>query len=607
MQCQRGQRACRRARGGAAVIALGVTALAAPSHAQDIQNFHAAPGTRNYLGAESTQVPPHLEFIPSVLQHYGNQPLVARRDGEVELTIVEDLATTDVMINLGLFGHADLALTAPIHYVAGDLVEQRGSDGMTLGDLRLRPKVTLLGGDGGFGLAIAAPITLPTGDPDAFVGNDGTTVHPRLIAEVGLVGAALALNAGVRFRPGDSVGNLDVGHEATYAAAARVDLGTRNLVAIGEVFGSVPVSDVGGDSRSTPLEALGGLRWFSSSGPVVTAGLGTGVVGDYGTPAARFMVGLAWHDRRYDTDGDGLLDDVDVCATEAEDHDNYQDQDGCPDPDNDGDGVPDVTDACPMTPEDHDGWEDEDGCFEEDNDADGLLDEDDRCPDDPENFNNWEDGDGCPDEIPDTDGDGLLDPDDLCPKQAEDADDFQDEDGCPDDDNDFDGILDVVDQCPTEPEVVNGVRDDDGCPDQGPTKVKVTHDKIEIEETIFFDRGRASIKPKSFSILDQLALVLKANPHVRKLSIEGHTDDRGRDDANLVLSQARADSVRERLVDAGVDAGRLESVGYGETRPIANNKRKRGRAANRRVEFVIVDQDSGDGIEIIEEGLEIMP
>src|SRR5690606_19588466 len=63
-----------------------------------------------------------------------------------------------------------------------------------------------------------------------------------------------------------------------------------------------------------------------------------------------------------DTDGDGLMDDVDKCPNEAEDKDGFQDDDGCPDNDNDGDGVADANDKCPMEPEDMDGFQDDDGC-----------------------------------------------------------------------------------------------------------------------------------------------------------------------------------------------------------------------------------------------------
>ena len=101
-----------------------------------------------------------------------------------------------------------------------------------------------------------------------------------------------------------------------------------------------------------------------------------------------------------DTDADGLLDPDDLCPTEPEDMDGFEDENGCPDPDNDQDGVLDADDQCPTEQEDRDGFRDDDGCPDTDNDQDGFADDLDRCPDEPETVNQYEDEDGCPDERP---------------------------------------------------------------------------------------------------------------------------------------------------------------------------------------------------------------
>ena len=98
-----------------------------------------------------------------------------------------------------------------------------------------------------------------------------------------------------------------------------------------------------------------------------------------------------------DRDGDGILDDVDKCPDAPEDRDGFEDNDGCPDPDNDKDGIPDVRDKCPNDAEDKDGFEDDDGCPDPDNDKDGIPDASDKCPNEPETINNVDDEDGCPD------------------------------------------------------------------------------------------------------------------------------------------------------------------------------------------------------------------
>jgi outer membrane protein OmpA-like peptidoglycan-associated protein len=275
------------------------------------------------------------------------------------------------------------------------------------------------------------------------------------------------------------------------------------------------------------------------------------------------------------------------CPAGPEDLDGFEDDDHCIDPDNDQDGILDVADRCPLNPEDKDGSEDEDGCPDPDNDHDGILDPNDKCPIEPEDQDGFKDDDGCPD--PDNDQDGILDVNDHCPLNPEDKDAFEDNDGCPEVDNDKDGILDKDDKCPNEPETINGVEDEDGCPDQGKTKVVITREKIEILEMVFFDVNKATIQTRSFNLLDQIVTVLKTNPQLTKVRIEGHTDSDGSDESNLLLSQRRTESVKQYLVDKGIDAGRLDPVGYGESRPKVPNTSKANKEKNRRVEFSIVE------------------
>ncbi|MCB9556721.1 MAG: OmpA family protein [Deltaproteobacteria bacterium] len=251
-----------------------------------------------------------------------------------------------------------------------------------------------------------------------------------------------------------------------------------------------------------------------------------------------------------DSDGDGCMDNVDRCPNEPEDKDGFQDDDCCPDPDNDQDGIPDVDDLCPNVPEDRDNFQDADGCPEPDNDRDGI-----------------------PDRV------------DSCPNQPEDLDGFEDTDGCPDLDNDKDRIPDLKDKCPNQPEDYDGDQDTDGCPDKYKL-VTVTPTKIELKQKIFFATARTRILSRSFQLLNEVAQALKDNAtlHVR---IEGHTDSRGADRYNQRLSEGRANSVRLYLIRRGIDAARLGAVGFGESKPIASNRTRAGRAMNRRVEFVI--------------------
>lgn len=259
----------------------------------------------------------------------------------------------------------------------------------------------------------------------------------------------------------------------------------------------------------------------------------------------------------------------------------------CRPKDRDEDGILDEDDECPDVAETFNGFRDEDGCPEGDRDNDRIFDADDKCPDIPEDLDSFLDTDGCPD--PDNDNDGILDNVDQCPDEAEDFDGDEDSDGCPDAarDTDGDGIFDDLDRCVSEPETVNEYMDEDGCPDEAPQFVRVTEEKIEIDQKIQFASGKSRILSVSFPILDSVAQVMSDYPDLR-IEVEGHTDSDGSESYNLRLSQARADAVREYLSGKGISESRLQSVGYGETRPIDTNRTSTGKANNRRVEFRIL-------------------
>ena len=354
-----------------------------------------------------------------------------------------------------------------------------------------------------------------------------------------------------------------------------------------------------------------------------------------------------------DSDGDGRCDAwltnpelaahfgcqmTDACQDLA----GIDDYRGCPNPDTDGDKVCDAwvastetslspdcsgTDLCPEIA----GEAEFGGCPNPDTDGDGRCDAwltdpelaqrfncqiGDKCPE----LAGIDDFQGCPDA--DADGDGLCAPFveelglsdmyfcsgvDKCPDEAEDFDNFEDEDGCPDPDNDNDGICDPwvsemgllekykgicrgVDMCPDEPETINGYKDDDGCPDKGKQIVFVRDDKIEIRDKVYFDNNKATIKKKSHSLLNQVAQTIMANPKIVKLTVEGHTDDTGSYEHNVMLSQSRAQSVADYLIGRGVEADRLTAVGYGPDKPLDSAKTSKARALNRRVEFVISEK-----------------
>lgn len=282
-----------------------------------------------------------------------------------------------------------------------------------------------------------------------------------------------------------------------------------------------------------------------------------------------------------DKDGDGVADYLDACADLAglkelngcpdKDGDGIADKDDdCPDvkglaafkgcPDTDGDGIMDKSDRCP----DVAGLSALQGC--PDSDKDGVADIDDKCVNTKAGYK--VDASGCP---IDTDKDGLVDEEDACPALAG----LLVFKGCPD--TDGDGVSDKEDRCPT----VKGTLANKGCPEMAKEDVK----KITtIASKIFFETNSDKLKVASLSQLDELAVILKKY-EAANLMIEGHADSQGADDFNLTLSQKRTESVKAYLMGKGIMESRLTAVGFGETKPVADNNTSAGRAKNRRVEL----------------------
>ncbi|MBA2663789.1 MAG: OmpA family protein [Bradymonadaceae bacterium] len=119
--------------------------------------------------------------------------------------------------------------------------------------------------------------------------------------------------------------------------------------------------------------------------------------------------------------------------------------------------------------------------------------------------------------------------------------------------------------------------------------VEVSTEEIKITDRIQFETGAATILPGSFNVLDQVASVIFENPQIKKMQIQGHTDDVGSAELNLELSQQRADAVRTYLIGKGVAAERLTAKGVGSQQPLLPNTTNRNRSLNRRVEFRIVN------------------
>jgi len=600
----------------------------------DIQNYRPVPGPGNYLGVQGSDVTPHLQVGFALDVNYMHKPLVLKRESDgFESEAVKYSVTLDFLWSLGIFNIIQFAVALPV------VVAQDGEgismiqEGETLSttairDLRLYLKGRILGSgrEGistkGFGLSLVLGLSVPTGDDDNFAGDSNVTADaPVIVLDWRNNLVRIALNAGLRWRETSSIGkDFKLGHQFLYGIGLGIMPLKQRLLILGEFEGMVGFEKLSEMIQRFPMEArLGfGVAIDRNKDLSVVVGGGMGFGTAPSVPLFRVLGSIRYAPQNRDIDGDGIVDRDDKCPNEKEDKDNFEDEDGCPDIDNDGDGIDDMVDDCPNEPEDIDGYEDEDGCPDVDNDGDGISDEKDKCPNEPEDVDGYEDEDGCPDvdndrdgildekdKCPnepedvdgyededgcpdvDNDGDGIADGMDKCPKEAEDKDGFEDEDGCPDVDNDGDGVPDASDKCPDKPENLNGIKDDDGCPDEGKPLVTILKDEIKISQKIQFKKDSAEIQGGvSFKILDVVFSILQMNPTI-KVQIQGHTDNSGSREKNMELSQKRAESVMNYLVKKGIDASRMEAVGYGPDYPIADNSTNKGREANRRVEFKI--------------------
>jgi outer membrane protein OmpA-like peptidoglycan-associated protein len=400
--------------------------------------------------------------------------------------------------------------------------------------------------------------TIPTGNQYGFGGDRQATALIGASGEHDFGKFLLAGHLAPHFRPTHELGSssapegepLYVGSELRYAVGAYFPMRDDRLRLGVELWGTTGMVKLDGKSsffhgRNTTVEWLAQGRFLL--GPddrtFLNVGFGTRLTNGYGSAGLRALVSIGRYWTLKDEKPPSPPPEIQIVDS-AEFHD----------VDTDGDGYPDDIDECPTIPEDG------------------------KRPNKT---------DGCP-APKDSDKDGIIDVKDRCPNEAEDKDGIDDEDGCPEEDVDGDKVKDEEDKCPREPGPPNKAQPDkNGCP----TLTKVTEDgKVTLLQPIEFDRGKATIKPVSYPILQEVSTLLKARENIT-LSIHGHTDSIGTRDANMQLSKARAAAVMNYLVSQGISKSRLSSDGFGPDKPVDTNATAEGRARNRRVEFVIAETE----------------
>ncbi|MEZ4293753.1 MAG: OmpA family protein [Polyangiaceae bacterium] len=425
-------------------------------------------------------------------------------------------------------------------------------------DLRLEARVMAWQNDARtFRLGFNAAVIAPSGDEGLWGGEGSASGILGTSLDYDFKSGYATFNTGFLFRPRSDLnsGGLVVGNDWRYGLGVFFPLRGGSFLVGGSVFGSASIEpDAPFAKNNSTLEWLGEGKMALDEKKRLYAGFGGGtrLVPGY-APDMRLVATIGYHFPISDTAPPAPPKQFKIDDGRSVDTDH--------------DGLPDDIDLCPTEPEDH-------------------------KPPNPD--------DGCP-APPDRDGDGIPDSADQCPDQPEDFDKIEDQDGCPEDDFDKDGVADAVDACPKEPGEPSGEKDKNGCPVfirrlEGSTE-------IQILKQVQFATGSAKILSNSFKILDEVVRLMTVNKDIKLVAIEGHTDDRGAVSMNEKLSDDRANSVRQYLIDHGIHPDRLTAKGFGPHKPIADNKTADGRQKNRRVEFHIrdnlggADQPDGSGTE----------
>jgi outer membrane protein OmpA-like peptidoglycan-associated protein len=529
-------------------------------------------------------------FAAGITLNYAHDPLVlglVSQDG----TFRESRS----VIAHQLLGHIDLAGSfldrVTISATLPVVLLERGEaafgitplGGGAVGDPRLGAMVRLFGQPerSAFSLNLGAWVWIPlrkfAPDLPAQSSDQEARVLPKLVAAGRHSWLRWSASLGFLYRAEAVLGDLPnpngitVGPAVLLGGSAKYADDKRRFAVGPELLLSTALLNGNAFTREyTGLELLLGGHYHILEMIQAGLGLGFGVLREPGTPDFRLLVRLAYAPVKkakapapaeprpapapagpIDSDGDGILDKDDACPKEPGPASVDLRQHGCPLPlDRDNDGVFDKDDVCPDQPMGEQPDPLRRGCPAEDRDRDQVSDKDDKCPDVHKGLH--------------------PDPERL---------------GCPMADMDGDQVPDKQDACPDKPGAPSPDPKKNGCPGL----VALRGGQLRILKPVYFATDKDVILPKSFPVLQAVAAALKAETAIKKVRIEGHTDNRGTVAHNMDLSERRARSVLRWLIQNGVAEDRLTAKGYGPHQPIETNATDAGRAANRRVVFTITD------------------
>ncbi len=587
-----------------ATLSLSGSALAQNKAGFNVEKYEPSERGSDWFANESLDFRGHLRPAAGLVATYSYRPLVLfKENGNVLASTVRNSFYIHPGASLVLFDRFRLAFNMPIQAgvdghtgtvvrdgVPTTFIDPPNSGG--LGDLRLSADARLLGVYGDpFTLAVGAQVFLPTGDEAQWASDGKVRVRPRAMVAGDIDIFTYAASAGVHVRTRhETFGPGQIGTEFNLTAAAGVKILDKKLVVGPELWAST-VFDAAFERKTTPGEVALGAHYLVADQIRVGAAASTGLNRSYGAPVYRYIVGIEWAPGAVDDrDGDGIKDSEDACPDTKGVRSAEPSKNGCPaipapppaaPSDRDNDAIIDSEDACPDVAGVRTGDPATNGC--KDTDGDGFYDPKDACPNDRGIASTDPTFNGCPD----GDGDGVFDKVDACPREAGPKSEDPKKNGCPIGDKDKDGIKDDVDACPDDPGPADPDPKRNGCP-----KAFISQGQIKILDQVKFKVGSAAIETgkdakDSTDVLEAVLKVLKDHPEIKKVRIEGHTDNTGAAKLNKKLSADRAAAVVKWLTGHGVDAKRLSSEGFGPDKPIDTNETEQGKKNNRRVEFHI--------------------
>lgn len=550
-------------------------------------------------------------FAVGLFGDYAANPLVLRQtfaDGSTARTrVVSDMLVGHLSGAVSFADRVGITLALPVSLYQDGSSSQTATttlgpaSGLGLGDIQIGARVRLFNQSDRdpVSLHLGATLYFPTGKRDHNTGDENFRFEPRAV----LAGRASILRwsftTSFMVRPGLDAVNIGVGNELRFSGALGFTFLNDRFTVGPEAYVATAIRDLPGGRTGNAAftdahwggEVILGAHYLIADTVLVGLGGGFGMARGYGVPAGRALFSVAYAPVTRepdlgpsDRDGDQVLDPDDLCPDTPAGANPDPARRGCPLNDTDGDLVLDPDDLCVTVPAGDHPDPERRGCPTPDSDNDLVLDPQDQCVTTPQGPHPDPERPGCPDG--DLDHDTYLDHADRCPDVSAGAHPDPARPGCPQPDGDHDLVPDGDDRCPTVPGAPSSDATQNGCPVHG---VSVGSGHIHILEPVFFDTDLDVIKARSFPVLEAVADVLRSTPYIRRVRIEGHTDDRASREHNLDLSQRRAASVMRWLSEHGVEASRLEAQGFGPDRPVVSNQTREGRARNRRVEFIITD------------------